>query len=93
MTMREAMAAGAMDAELIRVGGGRCSGPRRSGRGPAVLVVVEGEGKALAGDVWLEVGPGDRVVVDAGEPCALRSSGGPVAAVLVRPSSTSATAA
>ena len=77
---REAMPAGAMGAELIRAESGRCSGPRRSARGPAVLVVVEGEGAALAGDVWLEVGPGDRVVVDEGEPCGLRSSGGAVAA-------------
>ena len=83
--MREAMPVGAMDAELIRVDGGRCSGPRRSERCPSLLVVVEGDGAALAGDVWLEVGPGDRVVVEPGEPCALRSSGGAVSAVLVRP--------
>ena len=86
---REAMPAQAIDAELIRVEPGQCSGPRRSARGPAVLVVVEGEGQALAGDVWLKVRPGDRLVVDEGEPCGLRSltEGGAVAAVLVRPSS------
>lgn len=80
------------DAESIRVEPGSCSGPRR---GPAVLEIVEGSGSALSADVWIEVGPGDRVVVDAGEPCAVRSAagGGAVSARLVRPANGPAAAA
>lgn len=84
----EAMAAGAsgigFDAELIRAEAGGCSGPRRPIGASAALVVVEGSGAALAGDVWLEVGPGDRLEVDPGEPCAVRAGeSGPIVAVLV----------
>jgi hypothetical protein len=85
--------AGGIDAELIRVEAGGCSGPRRSGRGPALLVVVDGVGQALAGDAWIEVGPGDRVEVEEGEPCALRSTAGEVVGVLVRAGAESALAA
>ncbi|RUL87475.1 cupin domain-containing protein [Tautonia sociabilis] len=82
-----------IDAELIRVEAGDCSGPRRSELGPVVLVVVEGSGSALAGDVWVPVKAGDRLTVDSGEPCALRSTGGTVIAVLLRPAAEAAQAA
>ncbi|QDV34497.1 hypothetical protein [Tautonia plasticadhaerens] len=83
---------GENDAESIRVEPGSCSGPKP---GPAVLLIVEGFGSALSGDVWVEVGPGDRVVVDAGETCAVRSptGGGAVSARLVHPTAHPAVAA
>ena len=75
MQITKCVEASPIDAEIIRVeprtrAPGR--GDRPAGRRPCWSSSV-GTGKALLGDVWLEVGPGDRLAVDAGEPCALRS--------------------
>lgn len=88
--LHDAIPAGAIDAELIRVSPGQCSGPRRSESESSVLVVLEGAGSALAGDVWIEVKPGDRVVVGPGEPAGLRAGPQPIVAVLLRASASSA---
>jgi mannose-6-phosphate isomerase-like protein (cupin superfamily) len=79
---------------LIEVGPGGCSGPTPWEDGAAVLVVADGVGSVLAGDVWLEVGPGDRVTIEPGASFAVKAGPiGPVVAVLVGRNPTASRAA
>lgn len=87
---------GGGQAHLIQVEPGGCSETLASpcDRGEAVLVIVDGVGSVLTGDVWLEVGPGNRVTIEPGEPIAVKArADGPVVAVLVGRNSTARRAA
>ncbi|WP_169975775.1 cupin domain-containing protein [Tautonia rosea] len=77
---------GGAEVQLIQVEPGGCSGmnPNPWECGAAMIVVVDGVGRVLTGDVWLEVGPGDRIALEPGAPIAVRAGmTGPVVAVLV----------
>ena len=90
---RDAWSDGRVIATLVRVGEGESSGPLRSDRGQADLILLEGRGRVLIGDVWLEVEAGDRMTAGNGDVTALRAEGGPAVAVFLQESTASAPAA
>ena len=73
-----------VEADRIRVEAGAESGPIRASSGSAVVLVAEGAGFALDGDVWVEVGPGDRLVIDPDAEAALRAGSRAMTALVIR---------
>ena len=91
---RNAWSDGRVIATLVQVGAGECSEPLRADRGRADLILLEGRGRVLIGDVWLEVNVGDRMTTGDGDVTALRADDdGPAVAVFLQESTSSAPAA